>query len=71
MSEDHCWLEWEDPTDSSRHAAEIAVAKHKVTEAADITLEARRAWLYLGGQHVSCGSTARIAFAMLQNINPE
>jgi hypothetical protein len=47
------------------------VAKHKVTEAADITLEARRAWLYLGGQHVSCGSTARIAFAMLQNINPE
>lgn len=47
------------------------MAKHKVTEAADITLEARRAWLYLGGQHVSCGSTARIAFAMLQNINPE
>lgn len=71
LSEDHCWLQWEDPANGSGHAAEVAVAKHKVTEAADITAEARKAWLYLGGQHISCSSTARIVFAMLQNINPE
>jgi hypothetical protein len=70
LSEDHCWLQWID-SGGSPCTAEIAVAKNKVTLAAEVTEEARRAWLYLGGRHVSCTSTARLVCAMLHNINPE
>ena len=71
LSEDHCWLQWTDPVDGSAHTAEVAVAKHKVTAAAEVTSEMRKAWLYLGGRQISCCSTARTVCAMLQNINPE